>query len=298
MDPARTIATTIVTNPIVTPVPNLLWSAVGAGFFFNKHWRRLEIYTNPENFPLLVAGYGLAKAAEGTWLYKAVAITAVTMYVSNRIFDCINQSIALSHAYEQLVNTVKGNYVVYSKPDWNKTSLVSMSGWSDAKRVAFALANVIVEFLKLSGTLVNLWQACKDSEKDEKMLIAEMFVNARESMEKFIANQQRLKTQLETNKPVVQQMLLKIGIKDPKKADALIDNVSQSMEYAAKGVQAINVTSKAVTNVAQGVVYAAADMFGATKHLPSAFVPPSPLANSKVNLVTPQQPIQRKLIFT
>lgn len=309
MQPTSSVVSAAVTNTAFSPIPFIVWKLLDPVLFMHKVWRsikRIELYSNPENYVQLAAGHVAAHALRGTTAYNMMEVAAQGWLISNRMLDCVNQAVALSHACKQSANGVKGNFVTFEKLDWNNTpsffsSLIEFvtNIWNRFKHMRNA--EIGLESGKMVMSLLDLHAAFHPSEEEMKLITAELFVNFRQASEKFIENQKRLKTQLLENKHVVQQILLKIGMKSPEAADKLINSIDTSMEVAAKGIQAVNAGSDMVVGVAQRVVYEAADMFGVAQHLPNALVPTSPqvihqpLSPSKT--VTPVQPVKRVLEF-
>lgn len=267
--------------PADTKIPGCAWGFFSAIHKVHRVWRwytKAKIYSNPDNFYKLVGGHVLNLTMGDNVLLR---IAAQCVLIVTRILKCVNQMVALTKAYHNWIDAIKGNYTHYHSmkkisPIYENSTKGCLSATFGAiiervKRIAIATFHLLKCLFKLSMCFMDAIESFSLSPTTRNESINELFVNSTSFIDDLVKNQRRLLDCLEDNHNLVSQILEGIG--SPMKVNVLTDALSKSLA-AAETVQTVaNAGGGIIKKTAKNAIFGAAAMIGMAKHLPLSLVP-------------------------
>lgn len=237
-------------------LPNPVMMAFKAVHRVHRMWRWVrmgKIYSNPDNFLKLAAGHGLNFAFGDSVLLR---ISAVSVLIATRIFECVEQHGKLEKAWGKVVDSFKNRHPWPIKIKWETRasnrwiSPSSVTWWRyhaadichRTQRVALSLWNLCKQIFILSMRIMDATETFSLSPSTRNEGINQLFVNGTKWVDRLSENKDLLLKGLQANEAVIEKILK--GIHSPLTSQQLIDAAAFSLNKVQQVHQASETVCK------------------------------------------------------
>jgi len=202
-----------------------LFFSVHKVHFFWRVVRAKELYTNPNNYLALSAGYGLNFLfGRRGFLGESRCLRGIAQIVliAHCLFECLEQQALVIESYREWKNAINGDYSYVPQVQWtqgksyslithalsNRLKRRSAAAISRVKRIAACTSRLFVNLGVLSMKMLDAIEACSLDLSTQNESVCHLFVNGRRCFEKFLENREELFIELRDKKSIIQKFLV------------------------------------------------------------------------------------------
>ncbi len=262
-------------TPVSLPLPFMIvFSAFNRVHHLWRWYKRAEIYSNPNNFLALAAGHAV-NALAGDKI--PVKLPVLCVLVAQRILMVVDQTFRMQECFRKLKNAFRDEYSkTYSyKVVKNENKYHLKRTTEKIKRIVTSLLLIFKEAFILSMRMIDAIEIFYMNPDTMNDGVGEVFVNAKQVLEKLERDKKELQNALINSKPVIEKVLKAIG--SPFNANDFIDISSDALDKAAVISKISNETTGPVAMVIQEIgkrfIFGVASMVGLKKMVPKTLYP-------------------------
>jgi len=243
--------TTYDMSPTATRLPSPLWAAFSVLNRVHGVWRwfrRIKLYSDPENLAQLLAGHAVNLVFGDVLLLR---IAAQCLLVSTRILECVQQQTALCRSGRRFISAIKGHYPHPVQSDWNTDSVntwkspFSSLGYR-IERIARCAFNLLKHTLLLSMCIMDAIDAFCLSQHTQNDGINEGFVNATKWLNTIVDNKEELLQGIIDNQAIIERILAK--------SPFTFIQLREGVENALDKTEFIATKTRDISNVSNGII--------------------------------------------
>lgn len=200
--------TTYEITPASSRLPPFLWTGFAALNKVHSLWRwyrRVEVYSNPNNFAQLLAGHAVNFIIGDI---VVVRIAAQCLLISTRLLECVQQQAALCQAGRAWKDAILGHYPQPVRCSWDASwKVAGCVLWNRIQRIALCSLNLFEHTFRLSMRIMDAIDAFCLSPYTRNEGVNEGFVNAMKWMDTIVENKEKLLRGVVDNQIIIERIL-------------------------------------------------------------------------------------------
>ncbi len=284
-------ASKMMTPVSAPPINCCVWSIYSVIHYIHRSWcyfRFAKTYTTNNNLIALAGGHGLNFFTRDSILIgSSIRAAAYWVMVMQRLSLFVEQTAALSKASNHLSDAFFGNYVLSNRCVWEKnpdSKLCSPStvNWINetwnkvSSRVYLVIMCIVALFqsmFMLSMRFMDVMELFSVSSELITEGVCQVGTNAAEGIDSLVKNQEKLLNLVKKGKPTLKY--LTSSFKAVENIDDKFESLIVYSISAAKGIQKVQkVTGGVIEDVAKGILFGIASLFGQTRKIPVGLLLP------------------------